>query len=61
MSPAERDGAMASGLKQRRFGELAYGATSWNRECRVIARPDHGPKGANPRFVVTNLDGDGQD
>ena len=50
-----------SGLKQRRFTELVYGAKSWNRERRVIARLEHGPKGANPRFVVTNLKGDGQD
>ncbi|MDP7427079.1 MAG: transposase [Alphaproteobacteria bacterium] len=25
-----------------------------------IARLEHGPKGANPRYVVTNLEGDGQ-
>jgi len=52
---------MASGAKQRRFAELRYGAKTWNRERRVIARLEHGPKGANPRFVVTNLDGDGGD
>jgi hypothetical protein len=26
----------------------------------VIARIEHGPKGANPRYVVTNLAGDGR-
>ena len=26
----------------------------------MIARLEHGPKGANPRYVVTNLEGDGQ-
>ena len=26
----------------------------------MIARIEHGPKGANPRFVVTNLAGDGR-
>ena len=50
----------ADGQKQRHFAELSYGAKSWDRERRVIARLEHGPKGANPRFVVTNLDGDGQ-
>ena len=50
-----------SGLKQRRFAELVYGAKSWNRVRRVIARLEHGPKGANPRFVVTNLAGQGRD
>ena len=49
-----------SGLKQRRFAELRYAAKTWNRERRVIARLEHGPKGTNPRFVVTNLDGEGQ-
>ena len=51
----------ASGLKQRRFAELSYAAKSWDRERRVIARLEHGPKGANPRFVVTNLEGLGAD
>ena len=50
----------ASGQKQRRFAELRYGAKTWNRDRRVIARLEHGPKGANPRFVVTNLGGKGQ-
>lgn len=51
----------ATGEKQRRFCELRYGAKTWDRERRVIARLEHGPKGANPRFIVTNLGGDGQD
>ena len=50
-----------TGAKQRRFAELAYGARSWDRERRVIARLEHGPRGANPRFVVTSLAGDGRD
>jgi len=48
-----------TGTKQRRFAEFRYGAKSWDRRRRVIARLEHGPKGANPRFVVTNLKGDG--
>ena len=27
----------------------------------MIARIEHGPKGANPRYIVTNLDGEAQD
>lgn len=50
-----------SGEKQRLFAELRYGAKSWTKPRRVIARLEHGPKGANPRYVVTNLEGDGQD
>ena len=49
-----------SGEKQRLFVDLRYGARSWTRRRRVIARLEHGPKGANPRYVVTNLEGDGQ-
>ena len=53
-------GFAATGVKQRRFAELSYAARSWDRERRVIARLEHGPKGANPRFTVTNLTGDGR-
>ena len=49
-----------SGEKQRLFVDLRYGAHSWKERRRVIARLEHGPKGANPRYVVTNLEGDGQ-
>lgn len=54
-------GFAGTGLKQRLFGEFAYAAGTWNAERRVIARLEHGPRGANPRYIVTNLDGEGQD
>ena len=60
METAEK-GFASSGLKQRLFGEFAYAAGTWNAERRVIARIEHGPKGANPRYIVTNLEGRGQD
>ncbi len=47
----------ATGRKQRVFGNLRYGAHSWDRERRVIARIEHGGQGSNPRYVVTNLPG----
>ncbi len=47
----------ATGRKQRLFGNLRYGAHSWDRERRVIARIQHDAKGSNPRYVVTNLPG----
>ncbi len=50
-----------SGEKQRLFAELRYGARTWTRRRRVIARLEHGAKGANPRYVVTNLEGGGQE
>ena len=39
------------------FTEVRYAAGIWHRPRRVIARIKHGPKGRNPRFIVTNLDG----
>ena len=47
-----------SGTKQRLIDEFAYAADSWNIERRVITRLEHGTQGNNPRFVVTNLQGD---
>lgn len=43
---------------QREFQELSYGAYTWSRERRVIARLERSAKGDNPRFIVTNLEGD---
>ena len=37
-----------TGEKQRVFADLSYGARSWNKERRVIARLEHGPKGSQP-------------
>ena len=47
-----------TGTKSRVFAEFDYAARSWRRDRRVIARIEHGPKGRNPRFILTNLDGD---
>jgi len=46
--------------KQRLFGELQYAADTWSRQRRVIAKAEYTHKGANPRYVVTNLEGQGQ-
>ena len=48
------------GEKVRSFTDFRYAAGTWDRERRVIAKIERGPKGANPRFVVTNLAGDPQ-
>lgn len=45
------------GGKLRMFGEFSYAARTWDRRRRVIARLEHDDRGANPRFVVTSLDG----
>ena len=47
-----------TGVKQRLIDEFVYAADSWDIERRVITRLEHGSQGNNPRFVVTNLQGD---
>ncbi|WHZ10529.1 MAG: Transposase [Burkholderiaceae bacterium] len=47
-----------TGAKQRLIGEFVYAADSWDIERRVITRLEYGAQGNNPRFVVTNLQGD---
>ncbi len=43
--------------KLRRFFQTGYQAKSWSRERKVIARVEATSKGADIRFVVTNLPG----
>ena len=45
-----------SGQKQRIFSEFEYAAQSWDRRRRTIHKAEHDEKGANPRFVVSNLE-----
>lgn len=46
------------GEKVRWFTDFYYGARSWDHPRRVIAKIEHTDKGSNPRYVVTNLEGD---
>jgi hypothetical protein len=46
--------------KQRLFGWIEYAAQTWDRTRRVIAKAEHNEQGSNPRFVVSNLEGDAQ-
>ncbi len=48
-------------IKQRLFGEIEYGADTWKQQQRVIVKAEHSSKGANPRYVVTNIQGDPQE
>jgi len=50
-----------TGEKHQIIGEFTYGAKTWDRERRVIIRAEHGDLGRNPRFVVTNLNGDAEE
>jgi Transposase DDE domain group 1 len=48
--------ARASGGPARRFADFLWSTrASWSRRRRVVAKAEHLPKGANPRFVVTSL------
>lgn len=47
-------------VKQRLFSEVQYAAKTWSKKRRVIVKAEHTHKGANTRFVVTNLDYDSQ-
>jgi len=48
--------AARRGRPAPRFTEFPYATrTSWSRERRVIAKAEHLPGKANPRFVVTSL------
>ena len=46
--------------KQRLFTDFYYKAGTWKRRRRVILKAEHMSQGSNPRYVVTNLDGDAQ-
>ena len=62
-APLQRDAAACfatTGSKVRWFSDLHYAAASWKRQRRVIAKIEHTDKGSNPRYVVTNLEGDGK-
>ena len=48
----------ATGHKMRWFTDFQYAARSWDGARRVIAKIEHSQHGVNPRYVVTNLEGD---
>jgi hypothetical protein len=48
--------SLAHGRAARRFADFAWRTRdSWSRARRVVAKAEHLPQGANPRFVVTSL------
>jgi hypothetical protein len=60
MAAAARRFAM-TGEPQRVFGSFAYSAETWDRARKVIVKAEHTAKGANPRFVVTNVPGEARE
>ena len=58
LAEAERRCA-ESGTAARLFKDFFYTTLkSWSRSRRVVAKAEHLPKGANPRFIVTSLGAD---
>ena len=56
-----RSRCVASGEPSRRFRDFRYRTrASWSRSRRVVGKAEWlpGPRGANPRFVVTSLSQD---
>jgi hypothetical protein len=45
-----------TGEKQRLIRQFHYGADSWDKARRIVTRLEFGHQGANPRFIVTNLE-----
>ena len=60
MATAARRFAL-TGEPQRVFGSFAYSADTWDCARRVIVKAEHTAKGANPRFVVTNVPGEARE
>jgi len=50
-----------TGEKQKLFTKFSYAAESWANEKKVIVKAEHAESGSNPRFIVTNIEGDSQD
>lgn len=48
----------ASGEKVRWFTQFEYQAGTWDRSRRVIGKIEVTNKGRNPRYIVTNLEGE---
>lgn len=47
---------MQTGEKARLFEDVYYAAASWDEPRRLVMKAEWLPKGANPRFVLTNLE-----
>jgi len=56
-----KEGYKVSGEKQRYFTEFLYKAGSWRHERKVIGKAEVTQLGENPRYVVTNLEGNSAD
>jgi hypothetical protein len=56
LAVAEAESLATNGSAVRRFADFFWRTLdSWSRTRRVVAKAEHLPKGANPRFIVTSL------
>jgi hypothetical protein len=46
--------------KLRRYFQTSYGAASWGKERKVIARVEASEQGTDVRYIVTNMGGRGK-
>jgi len=46
--------------KQKLFTEFSYAAASWANVKKIIGKAEYTKDGSNPRFIVTNIDGEAQ-
>ncbi len=49
-----------TGEKQRLFSRFEYAAGTWDKKRKIIVKAEHSTHGTNPRFILTNLEGDPQ-
>ncbi len=50
-----RESCQRSGRPVRFYGQISYRAQSWSEAKRIICKAEYNCKGANTRFIVTNL------
>ena len=53
-----RDSFESTAKKQREFISFEYQSKSWSRARKIVAKAEYSEKGSNPRFIVSNMNGD---
>jgi hypothetical protein len=48
----------ATNEKQKLFTQFEYAAATWKNSKKIIGKAEYSKDGTNPRFIVTNIDGD---
>ena len=53
-----QDSFESTNKKQREFISFEYQSKSWSRPRKIVAKAEYSEKGSNPRFIVSNMNGD---